>query len=224
MKSNRLFAATLLALGAFATAAAVAQPAAGEARPARMQLDSNGDGAIDRSEAAAHPRLAERFDRLDKNGDGRIDADERPRHGGKRMQGGGGHDRMGFDRIARLDADGDGRISRAELEQAAGARKEGRGARFDLGQHFDAIDTDRDGQIARGELRAWHARQLPQRRAEMAERADQRFAAADLNGDGKLSRVEVEEKMPRLARNFAWMDESRDGFLSREELRPQRAH
>ncbi|WP_407352288.1 EF-hand domain-containing protein [Luteimonas sp. R10] len=224
MKSNRLFAATLLALGTFA-AAAMAQPAAGEARQeARMPLDSNGDGAIDRSEAAAHPRLAERFDRLDKNGDGRIDAGERPRHGGKRMHDGRGRSHGGFDRIARLDADGDGRISRAELEQATAARKDGRGSRFDLAQHFDVVDTDRDGQIARGELRAWHARQLPQRRAEMAERADQRFAAADLNGDGKLSRVEVEEKMPRLATSFAWMDESRDGFLSREELRPQRAH
>lgn len=224
MKSNRLFAATLLALGAFATAVAVAQPAAGETRPARMALDSNGDGAIDRSEAAAHPRLAEMFDRFDKNGDGRIDAGEKPRHGGKRMHGGRDHGHMGFDRIARLDADGDGRISRAELEQATAARGGDHGGRQGLAQHFDAIDADRDGQIVRGELRAWHARQLPQRRAEMAERADQRFAAADLNGDGKLSRVEVEEKIPRLAKSFAWMDESRDGFLSREELRPQRAH
>lgn len=222
MKSNGLFAAVLLALGTFAATAAVAQPAAGETRSARMQLDGNGDGAIDRDEAAAHPRLAAAFDRLDKNGDGRIDAGEKPRHGGKRMRGGHGH--MGLDGVARLDADGDGRISRTELEQGAAAREGGRGGRLDLARHFDAIDADRDGQIARGELRAWHARQRPQRRAEMAERAAARFAAADLNGDGKLNRVEVEEKMPRLARSFAWMDESRDGFLSREELGPQRAH
>ena len=51
------------------------------------------------------------------------------------------------------------------------------------------------------------------------------FREADLNGDGKLSRVEVSETMPRLAERFAWLDENRDGFLSREELqagRPQR--
>ena len=49
--------------------------------------------------------------------------------------------------------------------------------------------------------------------------------AGDTDGDGKLSRVEVSETMPRLAERFAWLDENRDGFLSREELqagRPQR--
>ena len=56
----------------------------------------------------------------------------------------------------------------------------------------------------------------------MRQRFDERFAAADLNGDGKLSRVEVGEKMPRLAERFAWVDENGDGFLSREELQPRR--
>ena len=40
--------------------------------------------------------------------------------------------------------------------------------------------------------------------------------------DGKLSRIEVDEKMPRLAKRFAWMDDNRDGFLSRAELEPRR--
>ena len=48
------------------------------------------------------------------------------------------------------------------------------------------------------------------------------FAAADLNGDGRLSRVEADEKMPRLAARFAWLDDNRDGFLSRDEAQPRR--
>jgi len=74
----------------------------------------------------------------------------------------------------------------------------------------------------RAELRAWQQAQRPQREAERERRFNERFDAADLNGDGRLSRVEVEEKMPRLSASFAWMDEDGDGFLSREELRPQR--
>ena len=40
------------------TTVAVAQGTA----PSRSKIDANGDGAIDRAEAAAHPRMAEKFD------------------------------------------------------------------------------------------------------------------------------------------------------------------
>jgi hypothetical protein len=40
--------------------------------------------------------------------------------------------------------------------------------------------------------------------------------------DGRLNRVEVDEKMPRMAARFAWIDENRDGFLSRAELQSSR--
>lgn len=226
MKTTTLFSATLLALAVLGAPVAAQDPA-GDARPARKQLDGNGDGAIDRAEAASHPRLAERFERLDRNGDGRLDASERPAHHRKRPH--GGHDRMGHGGIVRLDTDGDGRLTRAELEAAAAERgmgdaRGGRGARHGLLQSFEAIDADNDGHIVRGELRAWHQAQRPQRQAEMVRRAGERFTAADLNGDGRLSRVEVEEKLPRMAAGFAWMDENRDGFLSREELSPGPMH
>jgi len=55
-----------------------------------QKLDLNDDGVIERSEAAAHPRLAARFDQLDSNGDGRLDAGERPRWQGR-------HGRRGSD-------------------------------------------------------------------------------------------------------------------------------
>lgn len=223
MKHKTLFAALALTLaaGVAATTVAAAEPAAKPERGTRATLDANGDGAIDRAEAAASPKLAQRFDTLDRNGDGRLDAGERPRHqarghgrrhGGQRLHGGPGG-------IERLDADGDGRISRAEVEAAPA----GRGARPNRWlQHFDAIDANRDGQVVRTEFNAWQDRQRSEREAAMRKRFDERFAAADLNRDGKLSRVEADEKMPHLAQRFAWMDDNRDGFLSRAELQPRK--
>jgi Ca2+-binding EF-hand superfamily protein len=85
---------------------------------------------------------------------------------------------------------------------------------------FATIDANRDGFIVRSELRAYHERTRPQRAAERTARFDAKFREADLNRDGKLGRVEVQEKMPRLADRFAWMDDNHDGFLSRAELQP----
>jgi Ca2+-binding EF-hand superfamily protein len=203
---NRIALLTL-ALAATATSAvAVAQQAA-PVHGARHGLDANHDGAIDRAEAAKQPGVAARFDQLDKNHDGRLDAMERPqRHRGGARHGAGG--------IARLDANGDGRIGRGEIA--------GHGRFADeFAAKFDAIDANHDGYLVRSETEAWHARMRPQRMAERARRFDERFAAADLNRDGKLSKVEVSEKMPRLQQRFAWMDGNRDGFLSREELKPK---
>jgi Ca2+-binding EF-hand superfamily protein len=217
MKRHVLFAATaLVATGLGFAAAAFAQTTTAPDKPRRMQVDVNGDGFIDRSEAAKLPRLAEKFDELDKNGDGRLDSSERP----QRKRGHG--DRHGG--IERADADGDGRISRAELESAEAARAEDGGTSHGHGRglldDFDTIDSNKDGHLVRGELRTWHERMRPQRAAEHAQRANEQFAETDLNRDGKLSRVEVEEKMPHAAEQFAWMDENRDGFLSREEAKP----
>ena len=147
-------------------------------------------------------------------------ADRRGMHGGKRHHGG----------LERLDTDNDGRISRSEFatgqemmakRKAAHPQRAGQAQRAPL--DFAAIDNNRDGYLVRSELRAYHERMRPQQEAERKARFDAKFAEADLNRDGKLSRVEVGEKMPRMADRFAWMDDNRDGFLSREELQPQRA-
>ncbi|MDG2519626.1 EF-hand domain-containing protein [Lysobacter soli] len=190
------------AVAATVAGAAIAAPQSGATR---QKIDLNNDGVIDRTEAAAHPRLAASFDQLDKNRDGKLDASERPHHRK------GGHDRHGggMDRIVKADTDGDGRISRTE----AGS------LRF-IGEKFAEIDSNRDGYIVRSELTRYHERMRPQHEAERAKRAEERFAAADLNKDGKLSRVEVSEKMPRLEKSFAFMDEDRDGFLTRADLAP----
>jgi Ca2+-binding EF-hand superfamily protein len=205
---NRIALLTLALAAAATSAVAVAQQAA-PAHGARHGLDANHDGAIDRAEAAKLPGFAARFDKLDRNHDGRLDADERPqRHLGHHG------DHHGASRIARLDANGDGRIGRDETA--------GHGRVADkLSTQFDAIDANHDGYLVRSETEAWHARMRPQRMAERVKRFDERFVAADLDRDGKLSKIEVSEKMPRLQQGFAWMDGNRDGFLSREELKPK---
>ena len=205
---NRIALLTLALAAAATSAVAVAQQVAPAHGAHHGNLDANRDGAIDRAEAAKVPGFAARFDQLDKNHDGRLEAGERPhmragRHGNHRFGG-----------IARLDRNGDGRIGRDEV--ADGGRFAGK-----LTAQFAAIDTNHDGYLVRSETEAWHARMKPQRMAERARRFDERFAAADLNRDGKLSKVEVGEKMPRMQEGFAWMDGNRDGFLSREELRPK---
>ncbi|MBP7656700.1 MAG: hypothetical protein KA742_09175, partial [Pseudoxanthomonas sp.] len=58
------------------------------------------------------------------------------------------------------------------------------------------------------------------RRAESGQRRqarmDARFAAADANKDGRLSRDEVKDS--RLASRFDALDANKDGSLSRDEL------
>ena len=44
------------------------------------------------------------------------------------------------------------------------------------------------------------------------------FSKADINGDGKLSRAEVEKTMPQLLLKFESMDADKDGQLSRGEF------
>ncbi len=200
MQRRHLFTAVLVSL---ATLGAGASFAAVQSDGPRGKIDTNADGVIDRTEAAASPRLAGKFDQLDVNKDGRIAKDEMGKwgkHGGKR--GGRGHGG-----IASLDADGDGRISQQEVA--------GKGR---MAEKFTAMDANKDGYIVRSELRSYETKQRPVREAEMRKKMDAKFAEADLNRDGKLSRVEVTEKMPRLEKSFAWNDENKDGFLSKSEL------
>ena len=88
---------TALALASAATLVAAA-PGEGGPRAHMMErlkaADTNGDGLISRSEAAALPRLAEHFDEIDANKDGQISFDElrafhqahRGAHGARRQR------------------------------------------------------------------------------------------------------------------------------------------
>ena len=137
MKTILIIALGLAATGSAAmTFAQTAAQPAGERQARHAKLDTNGDGVIDRSEAAKAPKFAEHFDKLDANKDGRITADERPQRG---MKGGRG------DRMAQLDANKDGRFSREEL---AGKER--------VLQNFAATDTNSDGFLSREEMQAHH--------------------------------------------------------------------
>ncbi len=171
---NRNRALLAFALSAtLASTVAIAQQAATStpARSMHAKLDANGDGVIDKNEAAKSPRFAAKFDQLDKNHDGRLTADERPQwHRGGRHGMHGMHERM-----QKLDANGDKRISRAEAA-----------AKPEFAQRFDQLDANRDGYLDRSD---WQAR-MTQKRGEC-------FAKADSDKNGQLSRGEF-DAMPGL--------------------------
>ena len=156
-----LLLALLLGTSASGIALAADTPTTPAPRPAR--LDTNGDGVIDRSEAAAKPRLAAKFDELDKNKDGKLSRDELPRwqHGRR------GH---GGERWAKLDVNKDGRISREE------AKADPR-----LAARFDQLDLNKDGYLDKAD-----------RELRMKQHRDAWFAAADTNKDGQLSKAEFD--------------------------------
>lgn len=163
MKKLHILALAITA--ALASSFAIAQ----DATPVRgvkaaPRIDVNGDGLIDRAEAARMPRLAAKFDQLDTNRDGKLSASERPQRG-HGMRGAG---KRG-DRLRALDTDKDGRISRAEAEAGKGG----------FAQRFAQMDVNQDGFLDRAD------RQLRISRERAAF-----FGDADANRDGKLSRDE----------------------------------
>lgn len=93
--------------------------------------------------------------------------------------------------LARFDRDGNGVVTRTEMRTTAS-------------EHFDKIDTNKDGQLSVDEIQAAHR-----------EAAAKHFAAKDTDKDGKLSRAEV-AKMPDAV--FARIDANKDGFLTPDEL------
>jgi len=165
MNRKILYATVVLALASAGTA--IAQQSSNAPAPPQpekhLRLDANNDGVIDRTEAAASPGFAARFDQMDKNKDGRLTADERPQRHGWRHG-----DRRGHGKMMQADTDKDGRISKAE---AAADPK--------LAERFAKMDANRDGFVDRADFQA-----------RMAQRRSECFDKVDLNKDGKLSRVE----------------------------------
>jgi Ca2+-binding EF-hand superfamily protein len=112
-----------------------------------------------------------------------------------------------FDQWKRADADGNGALSRSEVAAMPA-----------LAPHFDAIDRDGNGQISSDEVRAWRTARRAKRASRQPSGMGALLAGADSDGDGALSRGEVEARLPRMARNFERIDTNRDGLLSRAEI------
>jgi len=125
-------------------------------------------------------------------------------HGGGEM-----HSEMHGDRIppmfSQFDKNNDGRISRDE-------------AREGTDRLFNEID--KDGLLSKEEMQAHHKAMHDKFRESMREKMREHWKSADKDGDGALSRAEVDAaKMQRLARDFDKLDKNKDGKLTEDEIR-----
>lgn len=102
-----------------------------------------------------------------------------------------------------VDADSDGFVTREEAK-----------AHPRLDAQFDAVDANKDGRLDAAEMQA-HREAM---RAGMRARAEERWKAADTDGDGALSREEAQASMPHMAERFDKMDANSDGRIERGEM------
>ena len=56
------------------------------------------------------------------------------------------------------------------------------------------------------------------RAQEMKDKLSERFNAADADHDGRLTRLEAEGKMPRVAKNFDAIDVQKRGYVTIEQI------
>lgn len=102
-----------------------------------------------------------------------------------------------------FDENKDGRLSRDEVQKG-------------IDKMFTEIDTNKDGLVSQDEMRAHHRSMHD----KMQSRMQERWKAADKDGDGALSRAEVDAaQMPMLSRDFDRLDANKDGKLTTDELR-----
>jgi len=103
----------------------------------------------------------------------------------------------------KLDSNGDGVVTREEAQ-----------AYPRLTADFDVADANKDGQLDAAELQT-HREKM---RVEMRARAEERWKAADTDGDDRLSLAEAQASMPQMAERFQEFDANKDGYVSRDEM------
>lgn len=103
----------------------------------------------------------------------------------------------------KFDTNHDGKLSKDEV-------------RAGVDKMFSEADTNKDGVISKEEMKAHHQAI----HEAMHGRMQERWKAADKDGDGALSRAEAEAAgMKRLSRDFDKLDKNKDGKLTPDEAR-----
>lgn len=156
------------------------------------QADKDSDGKVTLAEA--NQASAAKFATADANHDGYLDATELEAL--KPGRGGPGRGQAG---PAKHDANGDGKLTKDEAPPP-------------IQEHFDELDTNKDGALDRQELQAAHAKRGGPGGHGMVARLDK-------NGDGKIAK---DEAPPPMQEHFDEIDANKDGFVEQAEL--QAAH
>lgn len=199
-----------------------------------LTLDTNGDGQITNDELSSRPEnagasaedLVKQLMAFDKNGDGVLTPDELP----ARMQ----------SLFERADANKDGKLTPDEIR--AMARKQGmptgRQAEpgkaegmFRMDPLLNTLDANHDGVLEAEEIAAAPKAllaldkngdgeitpdEMKIRQMTPEERAKHMIEEWDTNGDGKVSKAEMPERMQA---QFEKIDTNGDGFADVEELK-----
>jgi len=107
-----------------------------------------------------------------------------------------------------IDANKDGLVTREEAKDYPM-----------LSAQFDAADTSKDGKLDAAEMDA-HREAM---HGQMRTHGEERWKAADTDGDAAISRDEAKVAMPRLAADFDKVDANGDGKVTRDEMRAVRS-
>lgn len=108
---------------------------------------------------------------------------------------------MGAMMFKNMDTNGDGVISKAEFN-AFNAK------------HFKKMDANKDGKLTLGEMQGGHKQEKGH--GDGTTHLDERFNAADANHDGGLDKEEA-KAMPMLSMYFDEVDANKDGKVTRQE-------
>ncbi len=202
------------------------------------QIDTNGDGSLDKSEIAAlieqntSSMVDNIFAQMDTDGDSaisRIESNAEMSKLGQEMKG-RGPGMQGTqgppppeDVFETADTDGDGMVSEDELAAVMGA--EG----TDISQLFSEVDTDGDGLISKTEDEAFRAQMTEQMQPRGPGMRDMQgppppeevFETADTDGDDMVSEAELAAVMGAegadISQLFSEVDTDGDGLISKTE-------
>ena len=180
--------------------------------PPFEDVDSNGDGSIDREEArnffGDEPNFDEEYDKVDANGDGMVDHDEYMASDGGDHEGGDGDD--GPPPFEDVDSNGDGSIDREEARNFFGDEPN-----FD--EEYDKVDANGDGMVDHDEYMASDG---GDHEGGDGDDGPPPFEDVDSNGDGSIDREEARDYFgdePNFDEEYDKVDANGDGMVDHDE-------